>query len=188
MKEERGIDYFSALYDVARAINASLDPSQVLGEIVKSVVSALKLKAATIRLLDSRRSRLVLGAAFGLSDKYLHKGPVLIKESGIDRNVLAGRSIWIRDAQEGENFQYPEMAKAEGIRSVQAMPLSVENKVIGVLRVYSATLREFTGREISFLEAAANLSAIALDNAMMHQKLQTNCDLMAANKYRIDDN
>jgi GAF domain-containing protein len=57
-----------------------------------------------------------------------------------------------------------------------------------VLRVYSDKVRKFNLQEIRFLEAVANLSAIALDNAQLHQKLQLNCDLMAAHKYRIDDN
>jgi GAF domain-containing protein len=64
----------------------------------------------------------------------------------------------------------------------------VEKKAIGVLRVYTDKIREFHAKEIHFLEAAANLSAIAIDNARMHQVLQMSCELMAAHKYRIDDN
>ncbi len=49
-------------------------------------------------------------------------------------------------------------------------------------------MRKFRDEEIKFLKAVANLSAIALDKARMHKTLQTRCDLMAAHKYRIDDN
>ncbi len=187
MKEQK-MDYFTALYDVARVINASLDPSLVLKEIVQCVVSALDVKAATIRLLDARQTRLVMGASQGLSEKYLHKGPILIEESGIDKSALAGSTLWIENAQTDKNFQYGAMARAEGIKSLLVVPLLVEKKVIGVLRAYSDRVRKFTPQEIRFLEAVANLSAIALDNARLHQTLQTNCDLMAAHKYRIDDN
>lgn len=186
--KEKEMDYFTALYDVARTINVSLDPSQVLAEIVKCVVSALQLKAASIRLLDPRGKRLVMGAAQGLSDKYLQKGPVLVEESGIDKIALAGKSLWLQDAQTDVNFHYRGMAKAEGIKSVQVMPLLVAGKAIGVLRVYADKIRKFTEKEIRFLEAVANLSAIALDNALLHQNLRTDCDLMVAHKYRIDDN
>jgi len=34
----------------------------------------------------------------------------------------------------------------------------------------------------------ADLSAIAIENARLHQLLQVRCELMAAHKYRIDDN
>lgn len=186
--KQKEMDYFTALYDVARTVNASLDPSQVLAKIVTCVVSALQLKAASIRLLDPKGKRLVMGAAYGLSDQYLQKGPVLVEESGIDKMALAGKCLWLQDAQTDVNFQYRGMAKAEGIKSIQIMPLLVEGKTIGVLRVYSDKIRKFTAEEVRFLEAVANLSALALDNALLHQNLRTDCDLMTAHRYRIDDN
>jgi GAF domain-containing protein len=185
---EKDMDYFEALYDVARVINASLDPPFVMAEIARCVVSAMRLKASSTRLLDSRGKSLVMGAAYGLSEEYLQKGPVLIEESGIDQAALNGKTIWIKDAQTDKQFQYGDMAKKEGIKSVLVTPLFLESKVVGVLRGYTARVRKFSEQEIRFLEAAANLSAIALDNARLHQKLKINCDLMAAHKYRIDDN
>ena len=66
------MDYFRALYDVARVINASLDPARVLEEIVRCAAKAMRVKACSLRLLDSRSKKLVMGAAWGLSEAYLH--------------------------------------------------------------------------------------------------------------------
>jgi signal transduction protein with GAF and PtsI domain len=184
----KDVDYFVALYDVARVINASLEPSKVLEKIVQSVVKAMGVKASSIRLLDSRERLLVLGAACGLSKGYIRKGPISIEESGLDRKVLKGRTVWLDDARTAKDFQYGAMAKAEGIKSVLVVPLMLGKKAIGVLRVYADKIRRFRAEELKFLKAAANLSAIALDNARLHEMLQTRCDLMAAHKYRIDDN
>ncbi|MBN2437666.1 MAG: GAF domain-containing protein [Deltaproteobacteria bacterium] len=184
----KDVDYFVALYDVAKVINASLDPSKVLEKIVQSVVKAMGVKAGSIRLLDSRERMLVLGAASGLSKGYVRKGPILIGESGLDRKVLKGKTIWISNVQTDKDFQYGDKAKAEGIKSVLVVPLMLEKKAIGVLRVYTDRVRKFRDEEIKFLKAVANLSAIALDKAHMHKKLQTRCDLMTEHKYRIDDN
>ncbi|MBM4271127.1 MAG: GAF domain-containing protein [Deltaproteobacteria bacterium] len=181
-------DYFVALYEVAKVINASLDPSRVLEEIVKCVVAAMQVKASSIRLLDSREKMLVMGGAWGLSESYLHKGPILVKESGLDQKVLKGKTVWLKNVQTDKNFQYGAKAKEEGIKSVLVVPLMVEKKAIGVLRVYTDRVHKFKDEEIKFLEAVANLSAIALDNARLHRTLQTRCDLMVAHKYRIDDN
>jgi len=186
--KEKEKDYFVALYDVARVINSSLEPSKVLGEVVRCVAKAMQVKACNIRLLDSREKKLVLGAAYGLSDGYLDKGPILVKESGLDQKALKGETISLKDAQTSKDFQYGAKAKAEGIKSVLVVPLLLEKKAVGVLRIYTDKIREFNDREIKFLEAVANLSAISLDNARLHETLQTRCDLMAAHKYRIDDN
>ena len=187
MKENEK-DYFVALYDVAKVINASLEPAKVMEKIVQCVVHAIHVKASSIRFLDSREKKLVLGAAYGLSEGYLHKGPIIVEESGLDRKALKGETIFLKDAQTSNDFQYGAKAKAEGIKSVLVVPLMTEEKAIGVLRVYSDRIREFKDREIKFLEAVANLSAIALDNARLHKRLQTDRDLMVAHKYRVDDN
>jgi len=181
-------DYFQALYDVAMVVNASLDMTTVLEEIVKSVAVTMGVKAASIRLLDSKKKSLIMGAAFGLSKGYLRKGPVLVKESGLDQKALTGQLIWIKNAQTDPDFQYGAGAKTEGIKSVIVVPLKIEKNVIGVLRVYTDKIREFNQQETKFLEAVANLSAMALENARLHQVLNTNYDLLVAHKYRLDDN
>jgi signal transduction protein with GAF and PtsI domain len=180
-------DYFTALYEVARVINASLEPSEVLEKIACCVTEAMAVKACSIRLLDARGKRLLMGAACGLSKGYLVKGPVLVKESGIDRGALGGKTIWIRDAQSDRDFQYTANAKKEKIRSILVVPLVVGKKAIGVLRAYTKEERKFNKQEVRFLEAVANLSAIALDNARLYSALKTNFELLVEHKYRIDD-
>jgi len=173
---------------VAKVINASLDPSKVLEEIVHAVAKAMKVKACALRVLGARRTRLRLGACWGLSQGYLRKGPVVVSESGIDQKALKGEAVYLKDAQTDPNFQYGDRAKAEGIRSVLAVPLKVGKQSIGVLRVYSATTRQFKDEELKFLEAVANLSAIALENARLHQALKKDYDLLVAHGSRLDDN
>ncbi|MES0350304.1 MAG: GAF domain-containing protein [Desulfobacteria bacterium] len=179
-------DYFAALYDVARVINASLDSCRVLEEIVKSLTKAMDVKACSLSLLDPRRDKLLFGAVHGLSKGCICEDQILVKESGSDREVLKGKTIHCRDARTDKDFK--RWAKAEGVRSVFAVPLMVGNKAIGVLKFYSTELLEFGEQEIKFIEAVANLSAIALENARLHEALHTNYELIVAHQYRLDDN
>ncbi|MBW2618793.1 MAG: GAF domain-containing protein [Deltaproteobacteria bacterium] len=181
-------DYFEALYQVGRVVNSSLEPSRVLEEIARCVSQTMEVKGCSLRLLDQRRQRLLMGAFFGLSEGYIRKGPVLIEESGLDREALEGRTVYLADAQTDEGWQYPEKAKAEGIHSVLVVPLTVDDEVIGVLRAYAAEVREFGQRERRFLEAVGNISAIALENARLHQALKKDYDLLIEHEYRLDDN
>jgi len=93
----------------------------------------------------------VLGAASGLSKGYIRKGPISVAESGLDRKVLTGKTVWLEDAQTAKAFQYGAMAKAEGIKSVLVVPLMLEKKAIGVLRVYAERVRRFGDDELKFL-------------------------------------
>jgi len=182
------MDYFTALYDVAKVINASLELPEVLDKVVRQVTESLNVKASSLRLLDPKRKRLIMAAAYGLTTGYVRKGPVLVEKSGLDRKALKGETIWISDAQSDKNFQYGQRAKEEGIKSVLVVPLGVGKKVIGVLRVYTEKTREFSGQEIQFLEAVANLSALAIENARLHQNVKMECSLLSEYKFRLDDN
>lgn len=179
-------DYFAALYQVARVVNGSLDPCQVLEETVRSLTKALDVKACSVKVLDTRRKTLSLGALHGLPDTCICKGPVLVTECKIDRKALKGKTIHVEDALSDEDLQ-PGTRAAE-VGSLLAVPLKVGNKSIGVLKLYTSRVREFDDQEVKFIEAVANLSAIALENALLHEALQTDYDLTVAHKYRLDDN
>lgn len=181
-------NYFKALYDVAKVISASLKPEEVIEKIVQCVAEAMEVKACSLRVLDSKRERLLMGGSWGLSEGYIRKGPVLVKESGLDQRALQRKTVWLENAQTDKGFQYQRKAKAEGIKSVLVVPLVLGSKAIGVLRVYASEIRKFDDEEVQFLQAVANLSAIALENARMHQVLRTDFDLLVAHEYRVDDN
>lgn len=181
-------DYFTALYDVAKVVNASLTPSRILEKIVSCVADTMKVKACSLRILEARKKRLLMGAHIGLSKGYIRKGPVLVAESGLDKKALTGKTIWLKNAQTDKDFQYKDKARAEGIKSVLVVPLTVGKKAIGVLRVYTEKERKFDADEIRFMEAVANLSAIALENGRLHEALRRDYDLLIEHKYRLDDN
>lgn len=185
---EKGWDYFNALYDVARTVNGSLEPGEVLERIVAAVKEAMCVKAAVLRVLGGKGRELRMGACVGLSTGYIRKGPVTVKDSRLDQRALTGETIYLRDAQTDGDFQYGDRARDEGIRSVLVVPLMVEGRAVGVLRAYADDVREFDAHEIRFLEAVANLSAVALENARLHQALKTDYNLLLAYSDRLDDN
>jgi len=182
MAEER---YYHTLYEMARTINSSLDPAQVLEKIVTEVTQAVNAKAASIRLLGRRRQRLLLGAAYGLSRGYLRKGPIEVDKSGIDKEVIeAKRPVTTNTCAVGV-LQYPEEAAREGIKSIMVVPLMVEGQVIGVLRVYDEECRDWAPHEVDFLQAVADLSAISIENARLHEALKKDYELLAAYESRL---
>jgi PAS domain S-box-containing protein len=164
--------YSSALYDVARTINSSLELSEVLHAITKSTALATHSKACSIRLLTPDKQFLVVGGAYGLSQGYLRKGDVEVEKSKIDQEVLLGKTAIIPDATNDLRFQYPEEAKSESIRSILVVPLILRDTPIGVMRLYTGEVHEFGEDEIGFIVAIANLGAIAIENAKLYQALK----------------
>jgi signal transduction protein with GAF and PtsI domain len=166
------VEYFSTLFEIAKRLNSSLDPNDVLAYLTESVSEALAAKAASVRLLDESGERLEMRAVYGLSDAYLNKGPVELSRSAVDRHILAGNITQLEDVTQDPNFQYPKEARDEGIVSVLSAPLIAQDRPIGVLRVYSDKPRHFTEVECAFIQAVAELAALAIQNARLHDQLR----------------
>lgn len=180
-------DYFQPLHQLVMVVNSSLNPEEVLNKITEQTAKTMHCKASTIRLLDSSGTVLLSSASYGLSPNYMRKGPVEVQQSGMDNEVLAGATIHMRDATSDGRFQYPSAAKAEGLLSVLSTPLRVDGKVIGLLRVYSATERDFTPEEYAFMQAVADVSGIAIKNARMHEAMRANYELHTEYAYQVFD-
>ena len=166
----------TTLFNIAQAVTSSLELHQLLDQVLAATVLQMNLKAASVRLLDRGDKRLELVAAHGLSERYLSKGPILVAQSAIDRRVLAGEAVAVSDVAETAEFQYPAEARAEGIHSVLAVPLSAKERIVGVMRVYSAQPRPFTAVGTEFLLSVAGIVAVAIENAKLYQALQARYD------------
>jgi GAF domain-containing protein len=168
----------TSLVRITQAMTSSLELQPMLNQVLSATVLEMGLKAASVRLVDPSGKQLELVAAHGLSEHYLRKGPVRISQSPLDRRLLAGESVTIYDVTEDPAFQYPTEARAEGIRSVLAVPLQVKDRIVGVMRVYSAQPRPFTPVGIAFLQSVAGMVAVAIENAKLYEALRARYEVL----------
>jgi len=160
-------------FDLAVNLSSSLEVKEILhamtADLAKSLVG---VKGASIRLLDETKETLELVASFGLSKKYLQKGPVSAQKS-IAQALKNGNPVIILNAATDRRVQYRAMNKEEGIVSILAVPIKTKEKVIGVLRLYTKAVRHFTAEEIKLVTALAYLGGLAIQNASMYLLCQT---------------
>ena len=162
------IAYFRVFHEVSRSILSVLDSKEVLRLIVRRIVPAMKLKAASLRLLNEKTNDLELAASRFLSKKYLRKGPLDADKSVPE--VLEGKPVLTVDAQNDPSIQYRKEKAEEGIASVLSVPVQMYNKVIGMLRLYTSAPRSFTEGEIEFASALGEMAGLAIINARMYEK------------------
>ena len=165
---QKEIAYFRIFHEISRSILSVLDSKEVLRLIVKRIVPAMKLKAASLRLLNEKTNDLELVASRFLSKKYLRKGPLNADKSVPE--VLEGKPVLILDAQNDPRIQYGKEKAEEGIASVLSVPVQIYNKVIGMLRLYTSSPRSFTEGEIEFVSALGEMAGLAIINARMYEK------------------
>ncbi|PIU53730.1 MAG: diguanylate cyclase [Deltaproteobacteria bacterium CG07_land_8_20_14_0_80_60_11] len=177
MEHARLIDHVhretQLFFDLAVNLSSSLEVKEILhamtADLAKSLVG---VKGASIRLLDEAEETLELVAAFGLSKKYLQKGPVSAQKS-IAQAMKNGNPVIILNAATDRRVQYRAMNREEGIVSILAVPIKTKEKVIGVLRLYTKAVRHFTAEEIKLVTALAYLGGLAIQNASLYLLCQT---------------
>jgi GAF domain-containing protein len=156
--------YFSSFIVVSKAISSSLDLNEVLDLIITQAVEFLGVKAGAITLWDKRMNRLQLIAHRNLSQDFVNKGPVLADKS-IPDTIIHKKPMVVSNIEKDPRVQYPDDCKREGIQSILSMPIVFKGNVIGVLRLYDSTPRDYSAEQLEFINALAEQGGIAIENA-----------------------
>lgn len=161
-----------AIFEIDKAITSAIDLQTVLQQIVQMSMALLNAKISSIMLLDEETQELVIAAAHGLSDEYLNKGPIRVGESVAGRVIQEGRPIAVKDIRKDSLHAYPEHACREGLCSLLSVPLSLKDRVIGALNLYTEEPHSFTSHEINLFNSLASQAAIAIENARLFESLE----------------
>lgn len=171
---------YETLIKLTRAISHSMEPGEIALMTVESVQTVLNAKGCALFLFDKKSNELKLGASFGLSREYLEKGPISAMESIAES--LKQEPVAITDVSTDPRLQYPAEAEKEGIASILSVPMIVDGKVLGAMRVYTAERWEFTLEDITFVQAVAQITGICIAMARYSKGLKSSIDVLKTMK------
>lgn len=160
-------DSLSLLYEVSSLVVSNKYLEEILVMLVNLTAKIMDSKICSLMLLDDQKKNLVIKATQSLSPAYQNKPPIKVTGSVIGRVVLKKKPLIIQNVQKEEGYQYPQVAKAEGLISLISVPLIVKGEVIGVLNCYTSKVRDFTSEEIKILNGVANQAALAIANTKL---------------------
>ena len=173
---ERELKGLKDLLSVAQLVVSSLDLDEVLQNILLSAMTLIDAPAGTIALFDEATSKLELHAHAGLSARFVAHARWTVKPGGLTYQILErGELFIIEDTAEADFFRNP-LALDEGIRSLIAVPLKMQSKIVGVLYVDDFRPRQFPADRLHMLSILASFASMSIDNARLHQTtLQLAC-------------
>jgi len=167
LEEVRGL---KDILSVAQVVVSSLDLDEVLQNILHSAMAITDTPAGTIALYDDSLSQLHLHAHSGLSEKFISHNRWSVKPGGLTHEILdRGEIFVVEDTEQAEFFKNP-LAVEEGIRSLIAVPLKFQDKIVGVLYVDDFKPRKFTTKRLELVSVLASFATMSIDNARMHEQ------------------
>ena len=162
----------NALYTMTQAIGSTQHLKQVLSIVSSELARVMDVQAISVKLLSEDGRFLQFAAAHGLPSEFLKDRVIEVEKSLLNRRVIEGEPFVTGHVTQLESFQFGEDLKTAQLQSVQLVPLTVENRVIGILGAYSTRPEQFGPDELNFFRQAAGLVAIAIDNARAYEAIE----------------
>ena len=174
-EEKIDIDLFKTVF---KAMAQSDNLEIMANHLTQLLVAALEMKGCTIFAVNPETDELEVLASFGLSMKYLHKGPLLTGKS--IGATIEKKPIVITDVSKTSLLQYPDDAKNEGIGAIVSVPIIFNSNAIGALRLYHHDTWEVSEKDIDSLLVLAENIGLAMTYTRLLNAVQTI-------RYTVDD-
>lgn len=166
-------------------LNSTLDLEEILEIILHSMDAVLGFKHAMVLLADAEAQMLTLAASRGYenagvgAEVAVGKGVIgvsakrrrLMRMGNIQSQMAYLGTVRARMEAAGEDDKLKDAAPLPGLPKVQsqiAIPLVVQDRLVGVFAVESADTNAFNELDELLLSIVANQVASAIDNARLH--------------------
>lgn len=157
------------IHRMTQALIASLDLDEVLETLLMELREALGVVATSVWLVEPKSATLVCWQATGpRRDEVV--GWRLPLGAGLVGWVVQHReSALVANALHDErHFHGINEKMALALRSILAVPLCLQEDVIGVLEVVDSQPQRFSPEDLAFVERLAPMAALAIRNAQLY--------------------
>ena len=183
-KQRRQIEEMQAVARVSEAITSPQYLDDILRVVTELAAQTMQAAVCSMFLLDESGTQLVMRAAQKMTNPYQNRRPIPLGHGVVGEVAQLGEAVYIRDVRDDPRYKGGALARAEGLVSLLSVPLSVQDRVIGVLNCYTAVERQFTEAEKTLFSTLANQTALAIENA----RLSTNTAVIREMHHRIKNN
>ena len=181
-RQRRQIEELRTLAQVSEMVTSPLYIDDMLDIVSEMAAQIMDVSTCQVYLIDDTPNTVQRHTGNTLQETAPPHFPV--GRGIVGRVAAGGEAIFIPDINEQPDLEDRELALGAGLVSLLSVPLSVRDRVIGVLNCFSGSEREFTEEERTVLLTLANQTALAIENA----QLITNTAVVREMHHRIKNN
>jgi Nif-specific regulatory protein len=156
----------------ARSVTGTLELNELLIRVVDAVIQIADADRGFLMLMREE-GKLHFEVARNKEEGTLPPDEFQISWGIAEEAAHRRETVWVPDAVGSSLFQDRKSVRELSLRTVVALPILSAGRVLGVLYIDSHSVtHEFTPDTITLLEGFAALSAVALENARLHETLK----------------
>jgi signal transduction histidine kinase len=191
-------DINKVLADITDALVGRFKMSALLDQVVETSMRTLEAEVCSIFLEDKRTEPgvLIMMAGSGFAKKLVGEAKYKIGEGFTGTIAKYNQKFNIKSRQELEALEVNGESVWRGkfdvnqwptgqseFRNCIALPLKIKDQVLGVIKVENKKIEKgeyFTEEDEKYLEIIANVVALAIENARLHEQIEKQLKAIAA--------
>ncbi|HEY2919153.1 MAG TPA: GAF domain-containing protein [Candidatus Binatia bacterium] len=189
----RSVGELKALGEVGQAVSSTLDLQTVLSSIVGHAVQLSGTSGGVIYEFDEAAHEFHLRASFRMEEEIvqaLQVTPVRPGQGATGQMATVRAPVQVPDILEEREYTgtrvRPMLARL-GYRSVLAVPLLREERIMGALTVWRKEAGSFSTEIVNLLQTFASQSALAIQNARLFREIEEKSQqIEAANRHKSE--
>lgn len=159
-----------ALYLLSQQLNRILDPDKIFKELIVKIVKLLEVERAIIILIEGEDLRIRISHNI---DEQSEKNALNFSHTIVSKVIQDFKPLYSSNALDDSRFSQIQTIHKLEILSFICVPIRVGNEILGTIYVDNRHLTKvLTEADIEFLQAIANLVAIALHNSITYKKIE----------------
>ncbi len=187
------VEQLKALGEVSRAVSSTLELKKVLDTIVSHAVQLSGTHAGIIYEYDEATQEFHLRASYRMEEELVeaHRATPIRLGQGATGRAAATRVpvqvVDLLDEREQAATRIRPMLARLGYQSLLAVPLLLEQRIMGALTVYRHEPGRFAPEVVNLLQTLATQSVIAIHNARLFREIEDKGEqLEAASRYKSE--
>src|SRR6201982_1730060 len=150
---------------------------EILDETVRLPAEGMNAEFCKVLEFIPADNRLLVRAGVGWHEGIVGRATVGVDlESPSGFALRTGKPVISNHLENEQRFRTPELLVAHGIRRAMNVILQGDRSAFGVLEVDSTSEGEFSEHDIAFLQGAANILGMAIEQQQYQRKLQAALD------------
>jgi GAF domain-containing protein/signal transduction histidine kinase len=180
-----------ALAGAARRMSTNLNLHELGRQLVEAVCELFKSHGSALYRVREEDGAIVAVAFGGRAGAHRPVGGILPPGAGVVGRAIAGRQpVATRNILDDPEVFLPDELRAAlttaGSRAVLAVPLVIQDRVIGALTVSDNISRSFDARETALLQAFGDQAALALENARLFADVEAQAAVLAKQNVELN--
>jgi signal transduction histidine kinase/HAMP domain-containing protein len=189
----RSVEELKALGEVGQAVSSTLDLQTVLTTVVARAVELSATEGGVVYEFDEQDQEFHLRAWHHMHEELteaLQASPIHLGEGAVGQAAVTRAPVQIPDTLDERGYAVmrlrPILARL-GYRSLLAVPLLREERIVGGLVVWRRKAGNFSSEVINLIQTLAAQSVLAIQNARLFREIEEKSrQLEVANSHKSD--